>query len=320
MKDVLKYAADAYGFNENSITFISESTNKIYSFEQDNKEYILRVAQKPIDSVVNTKAEIEWLYYLSKGGISVSLPLYTLQDELVTCIVGEDGRNYILSAYEKAGGVFWNKSNPALWNADIFYAWGSVMGEIHQLTKNYVPSDSKCKREEFQGDFALASNYKLHPDVKEKADEIIHEIMQLPRDENSYGLIHNDFHPWNFHIDGKTIRVFDFDDCLYSWFAMDIGIALYHGLWWGRPVEPEAAQKFSKELIENFLKVYTVKNQLDSFWLAKIPLFMRYRQLCKFSWFFNLNDINEEQEKRIYNIRNGILFDNCNPDPDYFLI
>lgn len=30
------------------------------------------------------------------------------------------------------------------------------MGEIHQQTKNFVPSDPKCKRDEFQGDFALA--------------------------------------------------------------------------------------------------------------------------------------------------------------------
>lgn len=140
------------------------------------------------------------------------------------------------------------------------------MGEIHQQTKNFVPSDQKCKRDEFQGDFALADAYKLHPDVKETADELIQEIMQF----------------------------FDFDDCLYSWFAMDIGIALYHGLWWGRPSTSEAAQEFSKEFIKNFLKGYAAKNHLDLFWITKLPLFMRYRQLCKFSWFFNPNDINEE--------------------------
>lgn len=320
MKKILHYAADAYGFNEDTITFISESTNKIYSFERENKQYILRIAQKPIEFIANTKAEIEWLYYLSQNGISVSLPLYTLQNESVTSIIREDGQNYILSAYEKVKGVFWNKSDPMLWNADIFYAWGSVMGEIHQLTNNFVPSDLKCKRDEFQGDFALNNNYKLHPDVKEKADEIIHEIMLLPRDKKSYGLIHNDFHPWNFYVDGNTIRVFDFDDCIYAWFAMDIGIALYHGLWWGRPSTPEAAQGFSKYFIKNFLKGYAAKNKLDSIWYTKIPLFMRYRQLCKFSWFFDPNDINEEQKKRIHNTKNGILFDDCNPEPDCFLI
>jgi len=320
MKEILKYAAEAYGFKEETIRFISESTNKIYSFERENKQYILRITQKPIESIAYTKAEIEWLYYLAQKGVSVSLPLHTLQNELVTSMIGEDGHNYIISAYKKAEGVFWKKGDPVLWNTDVFYSWGSVMGEIHKLSKEFIPSDPKCKRDEFQGNFALDDNYKLHPDVKQKADEIIHEIMQLPRDENSYGLIHNDFHPWNFYIDGKSIRVFDFDDCLYAWFAMDIGIALYHGLWWGRPSKAEAAQEFSKVFIKSFLKGYTANNHLDSFWFTKIPLFMRYRQLCKFSWFFNPNDIDEEQKKRIYNIKNGILFDNCNPDPSYFII
>ena len=109
------------------------------------------------------------------------------------------------------------------------------MGAIHRLTKDYAPPDDKYKRDEFKGNFALADSYRQNSDVKETAEKIIKEIMNLPKDKDAYGLIHNDFHPWNFHIDGKTIRVFDFDDCLYGWFSMDIGIALYHGLWWGRP-------------------------------------------------------------------------------------
>jgi len=127
------------------------------------------------------------------------------------------------------------------WNTDIFHSWGSVMGDIHRLTKDYVPSDAECTRSTFRGNDTLANSYSYNLDVKAVADEVIH-------------LIHYDFHPWNFYIDGRDIRVFDFDDCLYGWFAMDIGIALYHGLWWGRPPRPDAAQEFSKEYIKSFLK------------------------------------------------------------------
>lgn len=320
MKEVLEYSAHAYGFDVRTISFVSESTNKIYEFEHEGKRYILRIAQKPFESLLDTKAEIEWLYYLSQKGVHVSLPLYTLNNELVTSTIDNKGKNYILSVYEKAKGVFWDKNDSVRWNTDIFYSWGSVMGELHRLTKDFIPSDTKCKRNEFKGNFALADSYKYQPDVKKIADGIIEQIMELPRDTDSFGLIHNDFHPWNFYIDGKAIRVFDFDDCLYGWFAMDIGIALFHGLWWGRPPESSKAQEFSKELIQAFLKGYSKQNYLEPFWFEKILLFMRYRQICAFSWFFNPNDINEEQKKQIYNIRNEILFDDCNPESSYFNI
>ena len=320
MKEILTYAADIYGFSVNTLSLLSESTNKVYEFKQGSNTYILRISQKPVEFIAKTKAEIEWLYYLSKKNVGVSLPLSTISGELVTSMIDNKGQNYILSVYEKADGVFWDKNDPKRWNKDILYNWGSVMGDIHRLTKSFIPSDPKCKRDVFQGNFALADSYKFHPDVKEKADEIIQEIMQLPRDKNSYGLIHNDFHPWNFYIDGKTIRVFDFDDCLYGWFAMDIGIALYHGLWWGRPSSPDEAQEFSKEFIKNFLKGYKEQNYLEPFWFTKILLFMKFRQICKFSWFFNSQDVNDEQKRRIKNIKNGILFDNFNPDPSYFKV
>ena len=86
----------------------------------------------------------------------------------------------------------------------------------------------------------------------------------------------------------------------------------------GRLSTPEAAQEFSKHFIKRFLQGYAAKNQLDYIWYTKIPLFMRYRQLCKFSWFFNPNDINEEQKKRIHNNKNRILFYDCNPEHSYF--
>lgn len=318
MKEVLEFSAHAYGFDVKTISFVSESTNKVYEFERESKRYILRIAQKPIESISDTKAEIEWLYYLSQKGVNVSLPLYTLNNELVTSTVDNNGKNYIISVYEKASGVFWDKNDSARWNTDIFHGWGSVMGEMHRLTKDFIPSDTKCKRNRFKGNFALADSYKYQSDVKKIADEIIQQIMQLPQDAHSFGLIHNDFHPWNFYIDGKDIRVFDFDDCLYGWFAMDIGIALFHGLWWGRPQESSKAQEFSKEFIQAFLKGYNEQNHLESFWFETIPLFMRYRQICAFSWFFNPNTISEEQEKQIHNIKNGILFDDCNPEPSCF--
>jgi len=97
---------------------------------------------------------------------------------------------------------------------------------------------------------------------------------------------------------------------------LDIGIALYHGLWWGR--KNDAGHDFTREIIENFLLGYLSANHLSDFWLSKITMFMKFRQICKFSWFFKPNNIDDHQKERIRNIENGILFTDCEINPMLF--
>jgi Ser/Thr protein kinase RdoA (MazF antagonist) len=42
--------------------------------------------------------------------------------------------------------------------------------------------------------------------VRAVADEIIRRVSEFSRDIDSYGIIHNDFHPWNFYIDGNVYQ------------------------------------------------------------------------------------------------------------------
>ena len=53
----------------------------------------------------------------------------------------------------------------------------------------------------------------------------------LPQDSASFGLIHQDAHGGNFLVDDQgQITLFDFDDCLYSWFINDIAMAIFYRL------------------------------------------------------------------------------------------
>ena len=326
---LLDFAAVNYGFDKSTLHFISESTNQIYSFQKNGIWYILRFSRRPFEHIGQTKAEMDWLYYLANNKINVSLPLPANGGELVvsTADGGDagDGNTYVISAFEVLRGKFWNKNDPNLWNGKIFYNWGKITGEIHRLTKGYNPAANRDTggapnvRSAFNGYETLFID-KLAgcPSVHKIAADLVGEILAFPKDADSYGLIHYDIHPWNFLIDGDGIGVFDFDDCLYGWFAMDIGIALYHGLWWGR--KNDAGHDFSDELIERFICGYRSENSLNGYWASKIPVFMKYRQLCKLSWFYNPENIDADagagagadagahQNERVRNIENGVLF------------
>ena len=303
-KRLLARAADSYGFKKRTLHFISESTNQIYRFQKDGKWYILRFSQRPTEQMLQTKAEMDWLYCLASHGIGVSLPLPADNGALVLSTEA-GGKPYVISAFEALPGRNWDRNNPDLWNADVFYLWGRAMGDIHRLTKDYSPSGGA--RKPFTGRDTVRNSFKACPTVNKILEELACEIMALPKDRDSYGLIHYDLHPWNFLIDGERVNVFDFDDSLYGWFALDIGVALYHGLWWGR--KNDAGHDFTEEIINHFLRGYRSANHLSDFWISKIPLFMRYRQICKFSWFFDADRADSHQEERMRNIENGMLFD-----------
>ncbi|MCL2300698.1 MAG: phosphotransferase [Firmicutes bacterium] len=302
-KRLLARAAESYGFKKRTLHFISESTNQIYRFQKDGKCYILRFSRRPHEQALQTKAEMDWLCYLASHGMGVSLPLPAGSGELV--LSAEDGgKPYVISAFEALPGRNWDKNNPELWNADVFYLWGRAMGDMHRLTKDYSPSGGA--RGSFTGRDTVRNSFEACPAVHKTLEKLQCEIMALPKDRDSYGLIHYDLHPWNFLIDGGRINVFDFDDSLYGWFPLDIGVALYHGLWWGR--KNDAGQAFAEEIVRHFLRGYLSANQLSDFWISKIPLFLRYRQICKFSWFYDPAHADGHQEERIRNIENGMLF------------
>jgi Ser/Thr protein kinase RdoA (MazF antagonist) len=67
---LLEFSAERYGFVKTTLNFISDSTNQIYLFQKDSKDYILRFSNRPVDKINETKAEMEWLYYLAKNNIS----------------------------------------------------------------------------------------------------------------------------------------------------------------------------------------------------------------------------------------------------------
>jgi len=307
-ENLLVFASKNYGFDKSTLNFVSDSTNQIYTFQKDGKHYFLRFSNRPVEKINETEAEMEWLYYLAKNNVGVALPLKSEGGNLVIS-TQDDGGHYIITSFEALDGEFWDKNNPVKWNEKIFYNWGKVMGNIHSLTKNFNPSSTNVVRNTFDGRFSLEDSVKSCPSVNAIVEDLIKEIMALPKDEDSYGLIHNDIHQWNFLVDGDKINVFDFDDSLYGWFTLDIGIALYHALWWGR--KDDAGNDFTDSIILNFIKGYLSANDLSDFWLAKIPMFMKFRQICKFSWFFDPNNIDEHQRERINNIEKDVLFSGC---------
>ena len=309
-ESLLTYASQCYDFDKSSLQFISDSTNQIYLFKKNNIPYILRFSKRPKPFIRLLQAEMEWIYYLANNGVNVSLPLLTVNEKLLdTFCINE--HFYIISAFEMACGQFWNKNDVNLWNEDIFYKWGKTMADIHVKTKSYEPDNVDIRRDDWSDYVGYLEKLKTIPSIKAIANDIINKILSFPRDIDSYGLIHYDMHQCNFLIDNGKINVFDFDDSIYGWYALDIGVALYHALWLGLPDAISERQAMAEKIIYNFMDGYLTVNKLDISFIRNIPLFIRYRQISAFCWFFNTDDIIDKHKKKITDIQSGIIADGC---------
>jgi len=314
---LISQVAELYPFDLDSIRLISStkySPNDIYSFKKENKKYILRIATHNDDHLFTTIGEMEWLDFLHKSEIPVSMPLPMKDGRLVASLTSNHGGKYhAVCAFEKAQGKHCDKDDPKTWNEIVIEDWGFVMGSIHRETKEFQVSDIRFTRETFDGkdidgSDVLERTFAQIPAIQKFADTLIPNLLSLPRTKDTWGLIHNDLHQNNFFVKNNKVYAFDFDDSIYGYFALDIGIALHHALH-NANGKPDA-----EKIIVHFMQGYKRANKLDEQSLKSILSFMKYRQLCNFAWIYPDNTTKDEQE----NILNGLVMRDCMITEDIF--
>ena len=326
--NVLKYASKCYGFDVNNASWVNSGSNKIYKIQKNGENFYLRISTRKIEYIL---AENDWINFLRDG---VKVPVLTKSNNNKSIeLYQEDGVTYVICLFYELPGVYWNKNNTETWNETVFKNWGSTMGKMHRMTKNYQPPESYVKRPLFEDNLIPLEHYEAVPSVYVKMAHIQREILELPRNIDSYGLIHSDLAQQNILIHNNEISVLDFDDCQYGFFALDIGIALYHAIWWGLPEDNSLKNNFAFTIIKNFMSGYETENILSDYWLKKIVLFMRYRQISALKWHLGyykpkcLNEVVYNDYFKIYYnfgtsikfIENDIFYDDCNIVEDDFV-
>jgi len=256
--NVLKYASICYGFDVNTATWVNSGSNKIYKVQKNGKNYYLRISTRKIEYIT---AENDWINFF-KHSIKVPVLVISNNNKSIESFQ-EDGVTYVICLSCELPGVYWDKNDTATWNETVFKNWGNTMGKMHRMTKKYQPPEGSVKRPLFEDNLMPLEHYEAVPSVYVKMVQIQKEILSLPKDTDSYGLIHSDLAQHNILIHNNGINVLDFDDCQYGFFALDIGIALYHAIWWGLPENNSSKNDFAFNIIKNFMSGYETENLLS---------------------------------------------------------
>jgi Ser/Thr protein kinase RdoA (MazF antagonist) len=272
---ILREAMRRYGIAQDQIRPLDGFESFVYMFSRGPETYILRIAHSLRRSEALIRGEVDWINYLARGGASTARALPSMDGNLVELIDDTDGGHFLTTAFVEAKGrPPWEVG----WTPELFEAYGRLLGRMHALSKRYEPANAAWKRPDFDDPLMQEIERNL-PATQATAIETYRALMvhvrALPRDSESYGLIHYDAHAANLHVD-KTGRItlFDFDDCAYAWFAYDIAIVLFYMV-----IGESNPLAFAQEFMAHFLRGYRQENRLDPRWLEEIPYFLKHREI-----------------------------------------
>lgn len=271
---ILHEAMRRYGIAQAQIRPLNAFESFIYTFDRGERGYILRIGHSMRKSEALIQGEVDWINYLADHGVSAARSIRAESGRLVEPIDDGQGGQFLVSAFEKAPG----QSPWKLWTPQLYETYGALLGSMHALAQQYQPANLAYKRPEWDDQTAeLVERYLPASETiaKAKYREVWDHLQTLPKTRANYGLIHQDAHGSNFLVDDTgTITLFDFDDCVYSWFSNDIAIVLFYIV---QDADEPAA--FTREFLSHFLRGYQRNNQFDPVWLNDISYFLKLREI-----------------------------------------
>jgi Ser/Thr protein kinase RdoA (MazF antagonist) len=314
IKKIINELAEKYGISYDELEPITGGyQNLIFEFIQNDKPYIFRISDSIIRSEEKIKSELEWCVYLLGHGVPLSRPLKSLTGHL-TETAGRGGVKMTATLFEKAPGI--KMSYPEYLNSiEVFKQLGQITGKIHKASKTYTSPN--IKRNDWSENYYLKNLYNYIPktetDIRIAYERLMMDFTLLNYNENSFGLIHGDINVWNFCISENQITLFDFDECQYSWFVEDIAIQLFYTVYPFGDDSITERQEIADKFMSYFMSGYYSENDLDDYWIKKIPEFLKLRELIVHVGIYKKWDINNlsEWQRDYYNqsanrIKNGI--------------
>jgi Ser/Thr protein kinase RdoA (MazF antagonist) len=270
-----------------SVGLINLSENATYKIEApDGRRWALRIHRDGYHSKAAIASELAWLIDLRQSGVVVTpKPVAGKDGELIQTVAHPRmarPRHVVLSEWET--GV-----EPGIGHdlAEPFEILGEVTARMHIHARQWQrPSWFTRHSWDFETSLGEAKPHWGRwrdgmgvdaPKVKlfgRTVDTIKRRLLAYGMGAERFGLIHCDLRLANLLIDGKQVKVIDFDDCGFGWYMYDAAtpVSFYEH-------EPQVPG-----LIESWKKGYARVLDLPKADEDEIPTFIMLRRLLLVAW------------------------------------
>ena len=258
-----------------SLENVGSGANRVYRFIESGERRYLRLISSYDRTKEQVEAEVDFIAYLNRGGVRTMLPLSSSAGRFIEELPLADGFLFACVFEEAKGKRFrYGSANSTKSKKEHFRLRGRALGQIHVLSKDYVPCGNS-RRFAWDEDKLLLHINKLLPGSEKifwREYEVLREwLKDYPKSSQTFGLIHGDFAETNYRYQDAELSIFDFDDCCYHWFACDLAVAIY----------PHGWRREGLQLLDWLLEGYSEEMQLNVT-LADVTMFCRWRLLYMF--------------------------------------
>lgn len=248
------------------------SSNAVYPFKYNGKTRLLRFS--PVEEKIrnNLISELDFIRYLKLNGYPA---LRTIASKNNQEIVEESTPwgDYFAVVFERVAGVQLGEID---YTYDICRKHGKCLGELHKLSSEYKPiSRSHWSYEDvLQWIEKTLSNFKSEVKAMQEVEVLRLYLSKLPKNHETFGLIHYDFEVDNIFYDKvtDTLSIIDFDDAMYHWYAMDIEQALDSIM---NDTSCDNYVLVKDSFIEGYREEFYVSDEMISY----MPVFRRFANL-----------------------------------------
>ena len=277
--------------------------NMIYkAISVKNKSFVIRLTDQQVRTKEQLESELHFQDYLFKNGANVTRPLKTVKNEWVSdCIV--DNKKYYVSAFTFAKGLNWYERDDN--TSETFYQIGKALGKVHSLSKNY--ESTSYKRRNWYEQQELAEAPELFKDYSTELYNsfmsFINEMKSKENNHDNYGLTHGDYLISNYLIDKDKLTIIDFDECEYSWFAMDLAICIRCYLVGDEPEKISEKVDYAEMIHYNLLLGYQSENTITNDMIYDLNKYICVRDYIEISKMLKLI----KQGRNLCDIENRLL-------------
>jgi Ser/Thr protein kinase RdoA (MazF antagonist) len=254
-----------------SVKLVRESANVVFRFEAGGVGRYLRITN--VWQRKKVVSAMDYLRFLHGQGAPVCAPIASVNGRFIEDYQ-HDNSTYMCRTYEEVPGeVLTNRCTDPI----IYEAWGKAIAQLHQAASRYQPHPDLYF---WSHDQEVQETLEFLPPHDElgwrEYEQVMDWLNNMPPIDGGFGVTHGDCNAGNFIWNGEAIRIIDFDEPMWEWFAADVA----------RPFKEitDFPLALRRELMAALVKGYRGIRPLSDLTVASLPWFIRFKSLSAYAW------------------------------------
>jgi Ser/Thr protein kinase RdoA (MazF antagonist) len=263
--------SEKYNLESVQCSLLARGVGDTYSVAAQGHRSVLRIYRSSHRNLPQVEAEMELLTVLRDAGVSVSYPIPDLSGKVIQHLEAVEGERLAVLFTYAVG------SPEMAPNEGQLRELGHQMARFHTVSAKLNGKDRRppidLETTLFRPLEILRPYFAEIPEdyawLQQAALQVREKLAQTDTSGWGTGYCHYDFLPKNFHFEGDSVTLFDFDFMGYGWLVNDVMTFWQHyclEVYLGRTTQEAADQAY-----DIFLAAYAEYRTLSPRELAAVP-------------------------------------------------